>query len=179
MHAVGSPRAGSRRAWGWHALDADWADRIVDDSPVRAGDLVLDLGAGEGALTAPLVGTGARVLAIELHAGRAKRLRQRFHGTRVTVVEASLTDLVMPNRPFRVVANPPFDRANQLVRTLLTSPHLLSADLVLQRGAVRGLLERAPGRSRHHQVSSGRTIPRRAFHPAPAVDSTVLRIRRR
>jgi 23S rRNA (adenine-N6)-dimethyltransferase len=139
---------------------------------------VLDLGAGEGALTAPLAATGARVLAIELHAGRAESLRRRFHGTRVTVVQASLTDLVLPHRPFRVVANPPFDRANELVRTLLTSPHLLSADLVLQRGAVRGLLERAPGQSRRHRLSSGLPVPRRAFHPAPAVDSRVLQIRR-
>lgn len=146
---------------------------------MRAGDLVLDLGAGEGALTASLVATGARVLAIELHAGRAESLRHRFDGMQVTVVQVSLSDLVLPHRPFRVVANPPFDRANQLVRTLLTSPHLLSADLVLQRGAVRGLLVRAPGRSRRHLLSTGRPVPRRAFHPAPAVDSTVLQIRRR
>jgi 23S rRNA (adenine-N6)-dimethyltransferase len=173
------PGAGTRQAWGWHALEADWADRIVGDSPVRAGDLVLDLGAGDGALTAPLLATGARVLAIELHAGRAESLRRRFDRTRVTVVQVALEDLVLPGRPFRVVANPPFDRANQLVRTLLRSSHLLSADLVLQRGAVRGLLDRAPGRSRRHLLSTGRPVPRRAFRPAPRVDSTVLAIRRR
>ena len=146
---------------------------------MRAGDLVLDLGAGEGALTAPLVAIGARVLAVELHAGRAERLRQRFDGARVTVVQVSLAELVLPHRPFRVVANPPFGRASQLVRTLMTSPHLLSADLVLQRGAVSGLLDRAPGRSRRHRLSTGRPVPRRAFRPAPSVDSTVLQIRRR
>jgi 23S rRNA (adenine-N6)-dimethyltransferase len=176
--ARATARAGPRR-WGWHSLDADWAVRIVTDSPVRSGDLVLDLGAGEGALTAPLVATGARVLAIELHPGRAESLRRRFDGTRVTVVEVSLSDLVLPHRPFRVVANPPFDRASRLVRTLLTSPHLLSADLVLQRGAVRGLLDRAPARNRRHQFSAGRPVPRRAFLPPPNVDSTVLQIRRR
>ena len=140
---------------------------------------MLDLGAGEGALTAPLLATGARVLAIELHAGRAESLRRRFDGTRVTVVQVSLSDLVLPRRPFRVVANPPFERASQLVRTLLTSPHLLSADLVLERGAVRGLLARSPGRSRRHLLSAGRPVPRCAFRPSPTVDSTVLQIRRR
>jgi 23S rRNA (adenine-N6)-dimethyltransferase len=174
-----APGAGSRRSWQWHALDADWADRIVGDSPVRSGDLVLDLGAGEGALTAPLVGTGARVLAIELHAGRAERLRCRFDGAPVSVVEVSLAGLLLPHRPFRVVANPPFAHASQLVRTLLRSPHLLSADLVLQRGAVRGLLSRAPASGRRHVLSAGRPIPRRAFRPAPSVDSTVLQIRGR
>ena len=169
----------STRAWGWYALEADWADRIVAESPVRAGDLVLDLGAGKGALTAPLVAAGARVLAIELHPGRAALLRRRFAGSRVTVVQVSLSDLVLPHKPFRVVSNPPFERASQLVRMLMASRHLVSADLVLQRGAVRGLLERAPGRSRRHVITAGRPLPRRAFCPAPAVDTAVLQIRRR
>ena len=37
-----------------------WAERVVAASPVRPGDLVLDLGAGAGALTWPLLATGAR-----------------------------------------------------------------------------------------------------------------------
>ena len=174
-----SSRSASPRAWGWHALEADWADLIVAESPVRAGDLVLDLGAGKGALTAPLVAAGARVLAIELHAGRAAFLRKRFDGAGVTVVQVSLLDLDLPHRPFRVVSNPPFERASQLVRTLLTSRYLVSADLVLQRGAVRGLLERVPARSRRQVLSAGRSLPREAFRPAPTVDAAVLQIRHR
>ncbi len=65
------PRDRSRRSWGWHRLHDEWARRVVAHSPVRAGDLVLDLGAGRGALTGALVGAGARVLAVELNAGRA------------------------------------------------------------------------------------------------------------
>jgi 23S rRNA (adenine-N6)-dimethyltransferase len=76
----------------------------------------------------------------------------------------------------RVMANPPFANASPLVRTLLRSPHLLSADLVMQRGAVRGLLSRAPARARRHALSAGRPVPRRASRPAPKVDSTVLQI---
>jgi SAM-dependent methyltransferase len=58
----------SRRAWGWHPLTDEWAARIVADAAVRPGELVLDIGAGHGALTAELVERGARVVAVELHA---------------------------------------------------------------------------------------------------------------
>jgi len=39
---------------------------------------VLDVGAGQGALTGPLIQAGARVIAVELHPGRAEALRRRF-----------------------------------------------------------------------------------------------------
>nr|UXC93975.1 truncated ribosome methyltransferase [Mycobacteroides abscessus subsp. abscessus] len=61
----------SRRQWGWYPLTDDWAARIVAESGVRSGEFVVDLGAGHGALTAHLVAAGARVLAVELHPGRA------------------------------------------------------------------------------------------------------------
>ena len=64
----------SRRAWGWHRLDHEWAARIVAQAGIRPGELVLDIGAGEGALTAPLIRAGARVVAVELHPESAFRL---------------------------------------------------------------------------------------------------------
>lgn len=164
------------RRWGWHPLTADWADRLVGESPVRAGDLILDLGAGDGALTAALLARGARVLAVELHSRRAGRLRERFAGCDVRVLEVDLRDLRLPARPFRVVANPPFALTSALVRTLLASNLLLSADLVLQRAAAQRWAERGGGR--RHRLSVGARIPRAAFRHAPAVDAAVLRFRR-
>ena len=54
-------------------------------SPVTRHDVVLDLGAGLGALTRPLAATGARVIAVELHPRRAAALRQQYAGSRVTI----------------------------------------------------------------------------------------------
>jgi 23S rRNA (adenine-N6)-dimethyltransferase len=72
----------SRRAWGWHPLTDEWATRIVADAAVRPGQLVLDIGAGHGALTAELVERGARVIAVEFHPARARHLTGRFAGSR-------------------------------------------------------------------------------------------------
>ncbi len=165
----------SRRAWGWHQLADEWAARGVAAAGVRPGELVLDLGAGDGALTAHLVRAGARVVAVELNPRRAGVLRERFPG--ITVLQADATSIPLPGRPFRVVANPPYVITSALLRALLApGSRLVAADLVLQRAVVR---KHAAGAARRFSMTAGLTLPRRAFLPPPQVDSAVLVVRRR
>lgn len=169
----------SRRAWGWHRLADEWAARVVAEARVRPGELVLDIGAGEGSLTAQLLRSGARVVAVELHTGRAALLRGRF--PQVTVVRADAASLRLPSRPFRVVASPPFGITTSLLRQLLApGTGLVAADLILQRAVVRKYAcGCGRGHGRGYRMTAGLDLPRRAFLPPPRVDSAVLVIRRR
>ncbi len=167
--------AHARSRWSYFRLSPDWARTIVAGAGVRAGDTVLDLGAGSGALTGPLLDAGARVIALEKHAGRAQWLRGRFAGAPVVVVEGDIRDLHLPARPFRVVANPPFHLARPLVAQLLHARLLLGADVVLRLDTARNLARRA-GR-RGLVVDVARTVPRSAFRPVPTTDAAVLQIR--
>lgn len=174
---------GSRRQWGWHRLDPDWADLLVRRAAVGRGDLVLDLGAGAGALTRPLVATGADVIAIERHPQRVAELRRTFAG-RATVVNADVSDLRLPRRPFHVVANPPFAASSAILRRLLhPASRLVSAHLVLdERAVVRWVGADAPAAARWQrdfEVAIGDRVPRRAFDPPPQVRCRVLTLRRR
>jgi 23S rRNA (adenine-N6)-dimethyltransferase len=177
--------AGGNARWGWHRLTDRWADRLVADAHIRPGELVLDIGAGTGAITAPLVAAGARVVAVELHPGRLDALRRRFAcEPAVTVVRADARDLRLPRRPFRVVANPPYGVTTLVLRRLLApGSRLVAADLVLQQAAAtRWAAGRAPGACRWlatYDLAVGRRIPREAFDPPPPVASTTLVIRRR
>jgi len=176
--------ASGHGSWGWHPLDSRWAQRVVTAAGVRPGELVLDIGAGQGALTAPLVRAGARVLAVELHPGRADRLRRRFADDPVTVVRTDATDLRLPARPFRVVSSPPYGISTALLRRLFApGSRMISADLVLQRAvANRWSAGDAPGANRwlrDYDLTIGLRLPRKAFTPPPRVDSAVLVVRRR
>jgi 23S rRNA (adenine-N6)-dimethyltransferase len=169
----------SRRAWGWHRLADEWAARVVAEAEVRPGELVLDIGAGTGALTGHLIRAGARVVAVELHPGRAGLLRRRFG--EVTVITGDAASLRWPRRPFRVVASPPYGLTTRMLDALLApGTQLVAADLVLQRAVVR---KYASGhdhrRARGYRMTAGLALPRRAFIPPPCVDSAVLVIRRR
>ena len=178
------PAAIPRPGWGWHRLSSEAAQRLVSSAGIRPGDLVLDIGAGTGAITAPLVAAGARVVAVELHPGRAQALRSRFAQASVIVVQADAADLRLPRRPFRVVANPPFAVTSRLLRRLLVGGNqLVCADLVLdQHAAARWADGQVRGSHRWmatFDLQIAQRLPRSAFIPRPTVDAVVLHIERR
>lgn len=174
---MSAARPAPPRQWGSHRLDARWAERVVAASGVQPGDLVLDLGAGAGALVRPLAARGARVVAVELHAGRASRLRQAVRDLPgVIVVEEDLITVGLPGRPFAVVANPPYAVSAALVRRITArgSP-LVRADLVLPRWQVRRYVADPP---KGYGAELGLHVPASAFRPSPRSDSAVLMLRR-
>ncbi|HEV3264615.1 MAG TPA: rRNA adenine N(6)-methyltransferase family protein [Acidimicrobiales bacterium] len=174
----------SEARWGWHQLDSRWAERIVAEATVGPGDLVLDVGAGTGAITSSLVKSGARVVAVELHPKRAASLRKRFDRDPVKVVVADAADLWLPRYPFKVVANPPFAvSAAVLGRLVAPGSPLIRADLVVPwHVARRWASGHGPGASRwlrQFEVGVGLSIPRSAFRPPPPNGVALLVIRRR
>jgi 23S rRNA (adenine-N6)-dimethyltransferase len=155
----------------------------VQEARLGPGDWVVDIGAGRGALTAPLYATGAHVIAVEAHPGRAAYLRGRF-GVSIVVASADAEDLRLPRRPYHVIANPPFAISSPLLRRLLQpGSRLITARLILARQtALRWAAPDAPGGARWRRefdARPGLRLPRSAFRPSPRVDVQVLEIHRR
>ena len=173
--------SGSARSWSWYRLADDVANELVTDSGVGPGDLVLDLGAGDGAITHRVARTGARVIAFELHPERSRELRARYDGhRRVKVVRADVRDLRLPTRPFRVVANPPFAGVSAvLVRLTARGSRLERADLIVPVSVARVWSDRLATRPGPRVVTSTRRVRRSAFVPRPRIDCCVMVIERR
>lgn len=167
-----------RARWGWHRLADAYARELVSRSGVGRGALVLDLGAGDGAITRHLVAAGARVVAFELHPDRAAALRRAFDAKVVKVVRADVADLRLPTRDFHVVANPPFSVVSPVLRRI-THRHsrLVRADLVVPVSVAArwlDLLDRSVW-----QMSVTARLPRSAFDPRPTVDCCAIAVSRR
>jgi 23S rRNA (adenine-N6)-dimethyltransferase len=180
-------RSGSR-PHGRHFLRSRaLAAAIVADAGVGAGDLVLDLGAGAGALTCELARRARCVWAVELDASLARGLERRFAGTNVRVLHADATQLRLPDEPFTVVANVPFDRTTAILRRLLDDPSvpLVAAELVVQwelaakRAAVWPSTLTGVYWGAWYRFALVRRLPPCVFAPEPGVAAGVLRVERR
>lgn len=183
---VGRPAQTARRP-GQHFLRSRALVRsLVDDAGISPGELVVDVGAGRGAITAELVDRGATVWAVESDPALAEVLRDRFED-RVRVVEADARHVRWPREPFAVVANLPFAGGTEILSSLLGDPALLlrHAELVLQwevaakRAALwpSSLLSVVWGT--HYELALARRLAPSAFAPPPPVDAGVLRAVRR
>ncbi|MFL5909613.1 MAG: ribosomal RNA small subunit methyltransferase A [Gaiellaceae bacterium] len=174
---------------GRHALRSRaFAQQLVREAGVGAGDLVLDLGAGGGILTAALRDAGARVLAVELDPGLADALRRRFAGDAdVHVVAADAARVPLPGEPFAVVANLPFAHGTAILRRLLDEPAvpLQRLDAIVEWGLAEKRSRVWPSTQlscywgAFHELSIARRVQRDAFAPPPSVDAAVLRAVRR
>jgi 23S rRNA (adenine-N6)-dimethyltransferase len=167
-------------------VDRRAIDALVAGSGAGDGDLVLDIGAGNGLISAALVRQGARVLAVERDPGLARRLREKFATwPGVTVVEGDVLATPLPAEPFRVVANIPFGITTKILRRLLDSGALARADVIVQAEVARkrgtggrGTLLNACWEP-WFEFGTGARIPAAAFRPRPRVDAAVLIVTRR
>jgi 23S rRNA (adenine-N6)-dimethyltransferase len=181
-------RAVRRRVLSQNFLvDQGSIEELVDGSGVGDGDLVLDIGTGNGLISQALARRGTRVLAIERDPALAKRLHAKFSTwPSVTVAEADVLTASLPTEPFRVVANIPFGITTKILRRLLDGDSTLArADVIVQaevarkRGtAGRGSLLNACWEP-WFEFKTGARIPAAAFRPRPRVDAAILIIARR
>lgn len=180
-------RAVRRRVLSQNFLvDRRAIDALVAGSGAGDGDLVVDIGAGNGLISVALARRGAQVLAIERDLSLAQRLRARFATwPAVTVVEGDVLKTPLPAEPFRVVANIPFGITTKILRHLLDADALARADMIVQAEVARkrgtggrGTLLNACWEP-WFEFGTGARIPAAAFRPRPRVDAAVLVVTRR
>jgi 23S rRNA (adenine-N6)-dimethyltransferase len=173
---------------GQHFLVPRLAADLVRNSGVTRGDLVVEIGAGTGVLTAELASRAGRVIAVENDPALVACLRSRFAGgRRVRVVACDAREFRVPAEPFRVVANLPFAHTTELLRMLLDDPSsaLLRADLIVQWGTAVKRCSQRPSTlvttswAPWWELTITRKLPPLSFRPPPSCDCAVMTVTRR
>lgn len=189
-------------------IDHNLIRRLVDVSGVGAGDVVLEVGPGTGALTTELLSRGCIVVASELDRGLARLLRETIGARepgRFTLVEgdcleskrelsfevAAAIEAAMAAAGvdrFRLVANLPYGAATPLMLHLLTARPSCSGLFVTIQREVAERLEARPGSKAYGAISVvaqsvcevGRVanLPSECFWPRPDVVSCMSSLRR-
>jgi len=176
------------KSLGQHRLREAAADRIVASTGLAPPSLVFDLGAGDGQLTAALLGRYEHIVAVELDRMTWSQLKQRFHDDpRVRPVLADMLAVELPRQsPYKVVSNVPYAMTAQLLRRLGSLPNPpQEAYLVLERDAAHkwagiGFESQASIILKNRfQVDVVLALRRTDFVPHPATESVVVRLRKR
>ena len=169
--------------------------RIVEAAGVEPGDLVLEVGPGTGTLTEALLESGAEVICAEIDDDMAAIVGSRV-GDRIQLVHGDCLDRSrrlapallesIGDRPFRMVANLPYQAATPLMMDLvLRRPNCLGQVVLIQK-EVADRLAAGPGGRDYGPISiitalmgsieRVATIPPGCFWPAPKVTSAVVSI---
>jgi 16S rRNA (adenine1518-N6/adenine1519-N6)-dimethyltransferase len=186
------PRAKKRLGQNF-LVDESYARRIVKALGPSAGETVVEIGPGRGALTELLLESGARVVAIEFDRELVSLLRERF-GRReeFKLVEADALGVdfcseIEPAATARVVANLPYNISTAILQRLIEQRRCLKEFvLMLQREVVERITAR-PGSSERGYLTvlveafceseALFDVPPGAFRPIPKVWSTIARLR--
>jgi len=180
---------GPRKRFGQHFLhEAGVLARIVAAIAPRPGDILVEIGPGEGALTRVLLERVPHLTAIEIDRDLAARLRAEFPPERLTVHCADVLEYPLQDLPqgARIVGNLPYNISTALLfRLAPLADRVRDLHFMLQREVVERMVAR-PSTPEYGRLSVMlqvrfamqklfRVAPG-AFRPPPRVESAVVRM---
>jgi 16S rRNA (adenine1518-N6/adenine1519-N6)-dimethyltransferase len=178
---------------GQHFLaDENLLDAIVRDAELEAGDVALEIGGGEGALTERIAARVAHVHVIELDPQLMEGLEEIAAAAgNVSIVRGDAMRVGLGSldpAPTTVPSNLPYSIATPvLLRTIAELPSVRTWTVMVQR-EIADRLRAAAGSSAYGspsvlvqlacEVELLRPVNRAVFRPRPRVDSALVRLRR-
>ena len=181
----------ARKRFGQNFLVSDGVIRkIVEAIAPRAGDTVVEIGPGLGALTEPLLERIDHLHVVEIDRDLIARLRQRFPPQRLSIHEGDALEFdfgtLKGAGPLKIVGNLPYNISSPLLFHLVPfAPLVYDMHFMLQKEVVDRMVA-APGSKDFGRLSVMLQYryhmermfigPPGAFNPPPKVDSAIVRM---
>ena len=180
-----------RKRFGQHFLTDEFAiNEIMELIDYRPEATLVEIGPGQGVLTAPLLERCAQLIAIEIDRDLSAHLRHRFADQpkfrliEIDALKLQLSDIF--DGPVTVVGNLPYNISTPLLFHLFAQRLQIESMLfMLQKEVVERMAAR-PGSKRYGRLSVMTQyycvveplieIPPSAFEPPPKVDSQMVRL---
>lgn len=183
----------TKKSLGQHWLNDEASlEAMVETAGISAGDVVLEIGPGPGALTQLLtdaVAGAGEVVAVEFDPFLAADLPRRVPADNLRVVRSDILSFDLTSLPadYRLAANIPYYLTSNLIRTLSESSNPPCKAAILVQKEVAERVAAAPGAMSllsvtaqyFWDVSLGRVVLAELFTPPPKVDSQILVLTRR
>ncbi|MPY63113.1 23S ribosomal RNA methyltransferase Erm [Streptomyces spongiae] len=156
----------------------------VDGLASRPDAPIIEIGAGDGALTLPLERLGRPLTGIEIDGRRAERLARRT-GPATEIVHGDFMDFRLPATPHVLVGNLPFHQTTAMLRRILRAPGWTEAVLLVQwevarrRAGVGGATLMTAQWWPWFEFRLVSRVPASAFRPRPGVDGGLMTMTRR
>lgn len=182
----------ARKRFGQHFLhDANIIARLVRTIAPRPGQRLIEIGPGEGVLSAPVLEAAGGLIAIELDRDLAAALPQRLnHPDGLTVIQADVLGVdigqLAGGEPVRIIGNLPYNISTPVLFHLFAQvAEIVDMHFMLQKEVVDRLVA-PPGGKQYGRLSVMAgfycemtrlfDVPPGAFRPPPKVESSVIRL---
>jgi len=162
-------------------------DNIVKIIHPQAGEKIIEIGPGQGAITQYLQASACELQLIELDQDLIPVLQQRFttYGN-VTLHHMDALKLKLDGGPFKVVGNLPYNISSPLlINMLYQSEEISEMVFMLQKEVVQRICATAGSKlfgrlsvmlQHRFECSAHLSIPPEAFIPRPKVDSQIVQL---
>lgn len=177
------------RALGQNFLiDEEAARRIVAHLAIAPGDCVVEIGPGTGALTEYAAPLCRKLILVEFDTRLARYQKERWaNAPHVEVHQADGATWdprpLFAERPVKLLGNLPYSAGGAILQNFLSLPSPITRAVLMLQKEFIGRMTAAPGESaygllslriqKNWDIRALQTLPPEAFHPRPAIDSTV------
>ncbi|MDF2578153.1 MAG: rsmA [Chlamydiales bacterium] len=178
-------------------IDQNILNKIVDTAQLEENDIVLEIGAGPGALSEALLKTGATLIAVEkdpIFAQALNRFKTEYPKSEFFCddictfdIAACIRPRLLPGKKAKVIANLPYQLTSPILAQFLPLHELFSDLIFMVQEEVAQRIVAPAGSSEYSSLSLfvkvysepfyAFKVSHNCFHPKPKVDSAIVKLK--